>query len=69
MLDPRIFTTECQLSSADEHVNAAVNCGSISRFGSYVPPTSSQRAAIIAERIESNNSAPYLAELKVCKLG
>lgn len=56
MLDPNIFS-RMPLSSADS-TNAAVNCGSISRFGSYVPPTSSQRAAVIAERIESVNSSP-----------
>jgi len=56
MLDPNIFS-RLPLSSADS-TNAAVNCGSIARFGSYVPPTSSQRAAVIAERIESVNSSP-----------
>lgn len=28
-----------------------------SRFGSYLPPTAAQRAAVIAERIEANNRA------------
>lgn len=56
MLDPDVFT-KLPLSSADS-TNAAVNSGSLSRFGSYLPPTSSQRAAVIAERIESHNSAP-----------
>jgi hypothetical protein len=56
MLDPRIFT-KLPLASADS-TNASVNAGSLSRFGSYVPPTAAQRAAVIAERIESNNSAP-----------
>lgn len=55
MLDPEIFT-RLPLSSADS-VNAAVNGGSVSRFGMYVPPTAAQRAEVIAERIESNNSA------------
>jgi hypothetical protein len=55
MLDPEIFT-RLPLASADS-TNAAVNSGSISRFGIYAPATSSQRAAVIAERIESNNSA------------
>jgi len=55
MLDPAVFS-KMPLSSADS-TNAAVNCGSISRFGSYTPPTSSQRAAVIAERIESHNSS------------
>ena len=56
MLDPQIFT-RLPLASADS-TNAAVNCGSLSRFGSYVPPTAFQRAAVIAERIEAQNSAP-----------
>lgn len=55
MLDPAIFTS-LPLSSADS-TNAAVNCGSLSRFGSYVPPTAAQRAAVIADRIELFNSA------------
>lgn len=55
MLNPDIFT-RLPLSSADS-TNAAVNCGSLKRFGMYLPPTSSQRAAVIAERIESNNSS------------
>lgn len=56
MLDPDIFS-KLPLASADS-TNAAVNGGSISRFGMYPPPTSSQRAAVIAERIESHSSAP-----------
>lgn len=56
MLDPNVFSN-LPLASADS-TNAAVNCGSISRFGMYTPPTSSQRAAVIAERIEAHNSAP-----------
>jgi len=55
MLDPQIFS-RLPLSSADS-TNAAVNCGSLARFGSYLPPTSSQRAEVIAERIEAHNSA------------
>lgn len=55
MLNPKVFC-ELPLSSADS-TNAAVNCGSLSRFGMYMPPTSSQRAAVIAERIEAHNSA------------
>ncbi len=55
MLAPKVFT-RLPLSSADS-TNASVNCGSISRFGMYVPPTSSQRAAVVAERIEVHNSA------------
>jgi hypothetical protein len=56
MLDPAVFTL-LPLASADS-TNAAVNCGSVSRFGMYTPPTSAQRAAVIAERIEAHNSAP-----------
>jgi hypothetical protein len=56
MLDPQIFT-RLPLSSADS-TNAAVNSGSLSRFGMYQPPTAAQRAAVIAERIEAHNSAP-----------
>jgi len=37
--------------------NAAVNSGSLDRFGIYVPPTSAQRSAVIAERVEAHNSA------------
>lgn len=57
MLDPAIFT-KLPLSSADS-TNAAVNCGALDRFGIYVPSTSSQRGAVIADRIESHNSAAY----------
>lgn len=56
MLDPAVFT-RLPLASADS-TNAAVNCGSLSRFGSYVPPTAGQRAEVIAARIEAHNSAP-----------
>ncbi len=56
MLDPDIFT-RLPFSSADS-TNAAVNSGSLSRFGMYKPPTVSQRAEVIAERIECNNSSP-----------
>lgn len=56
MLDPKIFT-RLPLSSADS-TNAAVNNGAVSRFGMYCPPTAAQRAAVIAERVESHNSAP-----------
>ncbi len=56
MLDPGIFS-RLPLSSADS-TNAAVNCGSLDRFGMYLPPTAAQRTAVIAERIESHNSAP-----------
>jgi len=56
MLDPAIFT-RLPLASADS-TNAAVNCGSLDRFGMYLPPTAAQRAAVIADRIEQHNSAP-----------
>lgn len=56
MLDPAIFS-KLPLASADS-TNAAVNCGALGRFGMYTPPTAAQRAAVIAERIESHNSAP-----------
>lgn len=56
MLDPAIFS-RLPLSSADS-TNAAVNSGSLDRFGIYVPPTAAQRAAVIAERVESYNSLP-----------
>lgn len=55
MLDPEIFT-KLPLASADS-TNAAVNSGSLSRFGIYTPATSSQRAAVIADRIEQHNSS------------
>lgn len=55
MLDPAIFGS-LPLASADS-TNAAVNCGSLDRFGMYLPPTAAQRAAVIAERIEAHNSA------------
>lgn len=56
MLDPGIFS-RLPFASADS-TNAAVNGGSISRFGIYVPPSAGQRASVIADRIEANNSAP-----------
>lgn len=55
MLDPRIFS-RLPFASADS-TNAAVNAGSVSRFGIYTPPTAGQRAEVIASRIESHNSA------------
>lgn len=56
MLDPEIFT-RLPLASADS-TNAAVNGGSVSRFGMYPAPTAGQRADVIASRIESHQSAP-----------
>lgn len=55
MLDPAIFS-RLPLASADS-TNAAVNGGSVSRFGMYAPPTAGQRASVIADRIEAHNSA------------
>lgn len=55
MLDPGIFQY-LPLASADS-TNAAVNGGSISRFGMYPAPTAGQRSAVIADRIEQYNSA------------
>lgn len=55
MLDPRIFS-RLPFASADS-TNAAVNCGSVGRFGAYMPPTAGQRAEVIASRVEAHNSA------------
>lgn len=55
MLDPDVFS-RLPLSSADS-TNAGMNSGSLLRFGIYKPPTAAQRAEVIAERIESRNSA------------
>lgn len=55
MLNPEIFTY-LPLSSADS-TNAAINNKYIKKFGMYVPPSAGARAAIIASRIEANNSA------------
>ena len=55
MLDPVIFS-ELPLASADS-TNAAVNGGSISRFGMYPAPSAAMRAAVIADRIEAYNSS------------
>lgn len=55
MLDPEIFS-RLPLSSADS-TNAARNSHESKRFGMYMPPTSAQRAEVIASRIEYHNSA------------
>lgn len=60
MLDPAIFAN-LPLSSADS-TNASVNCGSVRRFGMYPAPTASQRADVIASRIEAHQSAPAWIE-------
>jgi hypothetical protein len=62
MLDPDIFT-KLPLSSADS-TNAAVNSGSLSRYGSYVPATAAQRCAVIADRIERHTSAHVYGGMK-----
>lgn len=62
MMNPSIFT-RLPLASADS-TNAVVNAGSLKRFGMYRPPTSAQRAAVIAERIESQNSAAVWTSFK-----
>lgn len=68
MLDPLIFS-RLPLSSADS-CNAVINSGSLSRFGMYTPPTASQRAEVIAARIETYNSAAVWVrgqmELPIC---
>ncbi len=56
MLDPEVFK-HLPLASADS-TNAVRNSSSYSRFGMYTPPNASTRMAIIAERIESHQSAP-----------
>ena len=55
MLDPAIFG-RLPLASADS-TNAAVNGGSLGRFGAYPAPTAGQRADVIASRIEAHQSA------------
>ena len=69
MLDPAIFH-RLPLASADS-TNAAQN-GVPTRFGMYPPPTSGQRSAVIANRIESHNSAaiwqPLAKQRTLCDL-
>lgn len=55
MMSADIFT-RLPLSSADS-TNVVRNCCS-DRFGTYTPPTRSARAAVIADRIEYQQSAP-----------
>lgn len=55
MLNPEVFS-RLPLSSADS-TNAARNSHESKRFGMYMPPTSAQRAEVIASRIEYHNSA------------
>lgn len=54
MLNPAIFT-RLPFASADS-TNATQNAGSVSRFGSYVPPDAAARADVIARRIEAHQS-------------
>lgn len=54
MLDPEIFT-RLPLHSADS-TNAAINAGSLGRFGAYTPPEPWQRATVIAWGIEKHQS-------------
>jgi len=56
MLDPNVFRF-LPLSSADS-ANAARNSGDFGRYGMYVPPSRSQRANIIADRVEQYQSSP-----------
>lgn len=55
MLDPAVFT-RLPLASADS-TNAVRNSSGMSRFGMYAAPNASTRMAVIAERIESHQSA------------
>lgn len=55
MLSPKVFT-KMPLASADS-TNAVRNSSSFKRFGIYIPPNASTRMTIIAERIESQQSA------------
>jgi hypothetical protein len=57
MLDPRIFQT-IPLASADSASAATRSFMPEQRFGIYLPRKESQRANIIADRVEAYNSAP-----------
>ncbi len=56
MLNPDLCR-HLPLSSADS-TNAVQNSSNFSRYGSYLPPTASQRMAVIADRMEACQSAP-----------
>lgn len=66
MLNPAVFT-RLPLASADS-TNAAVNGGSLNRFGMYPAPTAGQRACVIADRIETHNSAHIWLRSGQCEL-
>jgi len=55
MLNPKVFT-RLPLKSADS-TNAERNGLLVERFGMYPPPTRGQRAAVIADRVENEQSA------------
>lgn len=55
MMDPRIFTS-LPLSSADS-TNAVRHSNDQEQFGTYVPPSSSERAGVVADRVGSFSSA------------
>jgi hypothetical protein len=55
MLNPKVFT-RLPLKSADS-TNAERNGLLVERFGMYPPPTRGQRAVVIADRVESDQSA------------
>lgn len=58
MLNPKIFT-KLPLASADS-TNAATKVNlNQARFGTYKPPKGWQRAAVVADRCEAHNSAPF----------
>lgn len=61
MLSPAILR-RLPLHSADS-TNVAQNNGLTGRFGTYAPPTAWQRAAVIAERIESAPCAAVWSEV------
>ena len=56
MLDPRIFQ-HLPLASADS-INAVRRSNHVARFGTYTPVTPAERSLVVANRIESYNSAP-----------
>lgn len=62
MLNTEIFS-RLPLSSADS-ANAGRNNCLVNYFGRYTPPTASQRAAVIADRIEIINSCPVWVKSK-----